>query len=89
MTKLAPIELLAREYSNAMGYAIMNNSELEQLRQAIIRDFVSKQKAVGYLCTKLPIDGRATIYQVEQDEVSVNPNGHFNTPLYDLSEWSK
>jgi hypothetical protein len=74
MTKLSPIEELT--------YVLA-----KQLRQAIIRDFVSKQKAVGYLCTKLPIDGRATIYQVEQDEVSVNPNGHFNTPLYDLSEW--
>ena len=48
MTKqLAPIKLLARKYITASGYAIIANSELEELRQAIIRDFVSTLEPVG------------------------------------------
>lgn len=81
MTKqLAPIELLAREYINAMGYAIMDNSELEQLRQAIIRDFVNTLEPVG------EIHDKDQLYAYLIDTDKEYPHG---TKLYVLSEWSK
>lgn len=92
MTKLAPIEELAL----ATGLILKTTNlelcpsylnKLEQLRQAAIRDFVNGLVPVGYLCQKQQIDGWATIYQFEQEEISVNPNGHFNIQLFDLSEW--
>ena len=89
MTKLAPIKEFTKfGMRERRGLTVFNDVELELVRQAIIKDFVNSIEPVGYLCTKLPIDGLATIYQCEQDEVSVNPNGHLNIPLYDLSEWS-
>ena len=78
MTKLVPIELLAREYINAMGYAIMDNSELEQLRQAIIKDFVSTRETVGYL--KVTENG-STYFNA-----SFSGGGDF-IPVYELQEW--
>ena len=81
MTKqLAPIELLAREYINAMGYAIMDNSELEELRQAIIKDFVSTLEPVGEIHNK----DQLYAYLIDTD----NEYSH-KTKLYVLSEWSK
>lgn len=76
---LAPIELLAREYINAMGYAIMDNSELEKLRQAAIRDFVNTLEPVAW-CD----EGGHLWWDCQRK--------HFpqasDKPLYDLSEWS-
>ena len=90
MTKLAPIELLAREYINAMGYAIMDNSELEQLRQAIIRDFVSTLEPVAW-ATKASItnaiSGNDVIVgkKVKQGRTIEVLR---DIAIYDLSEWS-
>lgn len=88
MTKqLAPIELLAREYINAMGYAIMDNSELEQLRQAIIRDFVSTLEPVAWTYTKR--NGEPTVTLDFNFATIVIGDGFDVTRLFNLSEWSK
>ena len=79
MTKeLAPIKLLARKYITKSGYAIIANSELEQLRQAIIKDFVSKLEPVGYL--KVTENG-STYFNA-----SFSGGCNF-IPVYELQEW--
>ena len=85
MTKqLAPIELLAREYINAMGYAIMDNSELEQLRQAIIKDFVSKAEVKAAL-----IDDPLHLNGITKDDAAMNYYSKRGkaTKLYALPDW--
>jgi hypothetical protein len=84
MTKLAPIELLAREYINAMGYAIMDNSELEQLRQAIIKDFVSKAEVKAAL-----IDDPLHLNGITKDDAAINYYSKRGkaTKLYALPDW--
>ena len=83
---LAPIELLAREYINAMGYAIMDNSELEQLRQAIIRDFVSTLEPVHSQFFDV---NKWYDYLNEKHKKNTIEAGYLHRDLYDLSEWSK
>ena len=85
MTKeLAPIKLLARKYITKSGYAIIANSELEQLRQAIIKDFVSTLEPVAW-------NARRKDWPVgELKPLDINPAwAEVSIPLYDLSDWSK
>ena len=43
---------------------------------------LSQGEPVGYLCTKLPINGWATIYEVKQELNLMTPQEYFNTPLF-------
>ena len=59
--QMTPIEQIAREYTNAMGYAIMDKAELESLRQAIIKDY---QQSTEYESMKADAE---TIMQILTD----------------------
>ena len=110
MTKLAPIDELARQCNAGIGYIAgtavhpsnrtytFTKKELAQLRQAIIRDFVSTLEPVAWSCKaidKLAKDKFSEHITTSLEDVKYMLSGQnlaydFEIePLYDLSKWSK
>ena len=84
MTKLALIEELALEHGDTcyQGQEYhFTKSELEQLRQAIIRDFVSTREPVAIVNKNTP-----SWYLQELTGVFGLKHG---TQLFNLSDWSE
>jgi len=88
MTKLAPI----KEFTNfgmreRRGLTVFNDVELELVRQAIIRDFVSTLEPVAWTYTKR--NGEPTVTLDFNFATIVIGDGFDVTRLFNLSEWSK
>ena len=97
MTKLAPIDELARQCNAGIGYIAgtmvhpsnrtytFTKSELEQLRQAIIKDFVSTLEPVHSQFFDV---NNWYDYLNEKHKKNTIEAGYLHRDLYDLSEWS-
>ena len=91
MTKqLTPIEELAKQaipnVHMTTQHVCLTVSELEQLRQAAIRDFVNTREPVAWAYTKR--NGEPTVTLDFNFATIVIGDGFDVTRLFDLSEWS-
>ena len=95
MTKLAPIEELAKQFAsfvsedttarnNCYDYYEFHPARLEDLRQAIIKDFVSTLEPVH--SQFFDVD-KWYDYLNEKHKKNTIEAGYLHRDLYDLSEW--
>lgn len=87
MTKLAPIEEFTKfGMREHRGLTVFNDVELELVRQAIIRDFVSTLEPVHSQFFDV---NKWYDYLNEKHKKNTIEAGYLHRDLYDLSEWSK